>query len=97
MQVVEELTAQMFVDQLSPRERASVERVLLRLGQAKNLNEVSGIKRLATSKLDKPVYYTIPVGHDLRVVFYVEDNRIVVVDVIRRSQLRGLELGRRFR
>jgi hypothetical protein len=94
MQIVEELTAQMFVDQLSPQEKAAVDRIYYILGSATDISQVPRIKRLHTGSAGRSLY-TIPAGRDLRIVFSIEGNRVIVADVIRRSQIDGLQLGRR--
>jgi hypothetical protein len=96
MQIIEELTAQMFVDQLSPQEKAAVDRIFYLLGAATDISQVPGIKRLHTGFSGRS-FFTISAGRDLRIIFSIEGNRVIVADVVRRSQLDGLQFGRRLR
>jgi hypothetical protein len=96
MQIIEELTAQMFLDQLSHQEKAAVDRIFSKLSAATDISEVRGIRRLVTGFSGRALY-SVPAGKDLRVIFYVDNNQVIVVDVVRRSQLHGLQFGRRLR
>jgi hypothetical protein len=54
------------------------------------LSQVPGIKRLHTGLTGRSLY-PISAGRNLRIVFSIEGNRVIVADVIRRSQLDGLQ------
>jgi hypothetical protein len=92
MQVLWELTARSFFDQLSKRDQAAVERSVLRAAEnwehlgPTHLKQVIGV----SDKNGRPLM-VLRVGGDLRVLLNRIDKRVVVVDVLRRSQIERLQ------
>ncbi len=93
-----ELTARTFFDQLSKREQALVERSVLQLADnweqlaPKHLHTLRGL-----SGKDGQPLLALSAGRDLRVIHYREDQHIVVVDVLRHSQIERLRSTPGFR
>jgi mRNA-degrading endonuclease RelE of RelBE toxin-antitoxin system len=92
MKIDWDFTAQTFLDQLPAHEQARVTHAVTQLGanwdglEGKQLSQVNG----ALSEL-----FSLRVGGDLRVLLRRRGDTIVVVDVVRRSQIEGLRHLRR--
>lgn len=92
MQVSWELTARAFFDQLSKREQMLVERSVTRLANNWEQLEHTHLQKLKglSSKDDEHPMFQLKAGRDLRVLLYRQDQLIVVVDVLRHSQVERL-------
>lgn len=92
MQVLWELTARSFFDQLSKRDQAAVERSVLRVAENWEQLERTHLKQLigVTDERGRPLMM-LRVGNDLRVLLYRIDQRVVIVDILRRSQIERLQ------
>jgi hypothetical protein len=95
MQISWELTAVAFFDQLSGQDRRRIEQSLSRLASNWNQQERTHLKKLTglTSK-DGHSMLELRAGKDLRVLLYRQGDRIVVVDIVRHSQIERLRSGR---
>jgi hypothetical protein len=92
MQVSWELTARSFFDQLSKRDQAAVERSVQRVAENWEQLEPIELKQLigVSDKSGRPLM-VLRAGNDLRVLLYRIDQRVIVVDVLRRSQIERLQ------
>jgi mRNA-degrading endonuclease RelE of RelBE toxin-antitoxin system len=92
MQVSWELTARSFFDQLSKRDQAAVERSVLRVAENWEQLEPTHLKQVigVSNESGRPLM-VLRVGGDLRVLLYRIDQRVVVLDVVRRSQIERLQ------
>lgn len=80
-------TAETYLDQLPPEERAKVLHVIERLPTEWDSLGAPQLQKLSGAKEE---LYSLRVGADLRVVFRRQANVIIIVDVVRRSQIDGL-------
>jgi hypothetical protein len=95
MQISWELTALAFFDQLSGLDRKRIEQSLERLAKNWNQQERTNLKKLVgLSSKEGHVLLQLRAGQDLRVLLYRDGDRIVVVDVVRHSQIERLRSGR---
>jgi hypothetical protein len=91
MKIVWELTARSFFDQLSPRDKATIQRQLTELGRLPV--ESTGPMTLLKGVYDQQrrQLYSLRAGADLRLLLYRTHDGVVVADIVRRSQLQGLQ------
>jgi mRNA-degrading endonuclease RelE of RelBE toxin-antitoxin system len=87
MKVDWDFTAEAFLDQLPPQERARVVHAVHRLSTAADGSTETHLKKLAGVQND---LYSLRVGGDLLVLLGKGNETITVVDVVRRSQVEGL-------
>jgi hypothetical protein len=95
MKVSWELTALSFFDQLPRREQAVVERAVLRLADNWDQSHLRRLKGLSSK--DGRSLLELRAGPDLRVLLYRHGQRIVVVDILRHSQIERLRSTSEFR
>jgi hypothetical protein len=87
MQVRWELPARMFAEQLSKREQETLYRNIELLANDWEARS-KFLKRVRTEAAGSA--YTLNVGNDLRVVLARHGNTLIIVDLVRRSQLKRL-------
>lgn len=80
-------TAESYLDQLSPEERA---KVLHAVGRLPTAWDRLGETRLQRLEGDQNDLYSLRVGADLRVLVRRQEDVVTVIDVVRYSQLDGL-------
>ena len=86
------LTPQMFIDQLPPYEKSPVKRRLSALYAATIPADLSipGFVLRLYSERDGESLYSMRAGDDLRILFTFRNNTVVVLDVVRNSQIERL-------
>lgn len=87
MKVDWDFTAEAFLDQLPPHERAKVVHAVQLLSTAPDESDRAQLTKLAGIQSD---LYSLRAGSDLRVLLRKGNGTITVVDVVRRSQVEGL-------
>jgi mRNA-degrading endonuclease RelE of RelBE toxin-antitoxin system len=87
MKVDWDFTAEAFLDQLPPQERAKVVHAVQRLSMTPDCSNETQLTKLAGVQSD---LYSLRVGGDLRVLIRIRNEDLTVVDVVRRSQVEGL-------
>ena len=86
MKIAWSLTAESYLDQLSPTERAKVTNAVAKL-KTEWGKPGAELKQLAGDQDD---LFSLRVGSDIRVLVKRDDDAVIVVDVVRRSQIEGL-------
>jgi hypothetical protein len=100
MEVNWAFTARTFLDQLPKREQqqvmSSVEHAAQNWGVALGSSRLKALQGFPKDESEQ--LYLLRAGHDLRVLISRRENIIVVVDVVRRSQIERLQsIQRRFK
>jgi len=86
------LTPQMFIDQLSPQEKRVVMRRLSALYAARKPADldIPGFALTLYPERDGEILYSLRAGNDLRILFTYRNNTVVILDVVRNSQIERL-------
>lgn len=87
MQLIWELPARMFTEQLSQLERAKVRKAIE--GLSNDWDPDSPHLKLINRGEEEPIYL-FKTGMDFRAVLKREDAKLIVIDVVRRSQIDSL-------
>jgi plasmid maintenance system killer protein len=82
----------MFIDQLSPHEKRVVMRRLSALYAARTPADANlpGYGLTLHQETDGEKLYSMNAGNDLRILFTFRNNTVVVLDVVRHSQIERL-------
>jgi mRNA-degrading endonuclease RelE of RelBE toxin-antitoxin system len=94
MQISWQLTALAFFDQLSTNDRGKIEQQLERLAKDWDQQEPRRERLTGLSSKDGHSIFSLRAGPDFRVLFYRPRDRILVVDIVRHSQIERLRSGR---
>jgi len=96
MNIFFDLTAQMFLDQLSPPDKEALRTAFGRLQNANALKDTyedfEPIK--IPNERGEPLYY-LRATPDLRILVEERHNKIYIIDIVRQSQIDALRSGRR--
>ena len=88
MNVEWDFTGQAFFDQLAQDDRARVMKAVEKLAKDWDSMNFSHVQRLKTG--NDEVLYTLRVDKDIRVLFVLNENVLVVVDIVRSNQIEKL-------
>jgi hypothetical protein len=84
-----EFGAQAAFDQLDERERGVIAHALERLAKGQ-INEGYDIRQLIVPSAGESLF-TLRAGPDFRIVFRRQGQQIILLDIVRRAQLNGLQ------